>query len=96
MFEQALDWTGFGIWLSMLLHCHGTRVLRVKGLLNLVGESAPVAVHGVQHLVHSAVHLGAWPDADRRSRIVFIVQGLEQATVEQSLRIFMAATTGTR
>ncbi len=90
VFEQPLDWTGFGIWLSMLLHRHGARVLRVKGLLNLIGEAAPVAVHGVQQLVHAPVHLRAWPDADRRSKIVFIVQGLERDVVERSLQVFMA------
>lgn len=89
VFDEPLDWTGFGLWLSMLLHCHGARILRVKGLLNVAGEDAPVAVHGVQQLVHAPVHLRAWPDDDRRSRIVFIVQGLERAAIERSLRAFM-------
>lgn len=84
-FDEPLDWTAFGLWLGMLLNRHGERVLRVKGLLNVRGESAPVAVHGVQQLVHPPVHLGAWPDADRRSRIVFIVRGLEPERLRRSL-----------
>ncbi len=95
VFDRPLDWTGFGIWLSMLLHRHGAKVLRVKGLLNLVGESAPVAVHGVQQLVHPPVHLAGWPDADRRSRIVFIVQGLQQEAIERSLHAFMGTEIST-
>jgi G3E family GTPase len=88
VFEEALDWTMFGVWLSMLLNRHGPAVLRVKGILNVAGSETPVAVHGVQHLVHPPVHLAAWPDADRRSRLVFIVDGLARADIERSFRAF--------
>ncbi len=88
IYDKPIDWTAFGIWLSMLLHDRGEDVLRVKGLLNVVGVAAPVVIHGVQHLVHPPVHLDAWPDADRRSRIVFITRGLPRQTVEQSLAAF--------
>jgi hypothetical protein len=33
-------------------------------------------------------HLGAWPDDDRRSRIVFITKGLDPAIIARSLRAF--------
>ena len=88
-FEGALDWTMFGIWLTMLLNRHGGEVLRVKGILNIEGSDAPVAIHGVQHLVHPPVHMAAWPDEDRRSRLVFVVDGLERGTIERSLEVFM-------
>jgi G3E family GTPase len=83
--DAPLDWTAFGVWLTMLLNRHGERVLRVKAILNVAGEAAPVAVHGVQHLVHPPVHMRAWPDGDRRSRMVFIVDGLDPALVRRSL-----------
>ena len=86
--DEAVDWTGFGVWLSALLHRHGDRVLRVKGILNVSGSEAPVAIHGVQQLVHVPVHLAAWPDDDRRSRLVFITRGLEPAAISRSLRAF--------
>jgi G3E family GTPase len=88
-FEGALDWTMFGIWLTMLLHRHGTAVLRVKGILNVEGSPSPVAVHGVQHLVHPPIHMAGWPDSDRRSRLVFIVDGLEREAIERSLAAFL-------
>ena len=78
----------FGIWLTMLLHGHGNEVLRVKGILNVAEVEAPVAVHGVQHLVHPPRHMTAWPDANRQSRLVFIVKGLAPAAIERSLRAF--------
>ena len=91
--DGALDWTMFGIWLTMLLHRHGEKVLRVKGILNVKGSATPVAVHGVQHLVHPPVHMMAWPDEDRHSRLVFIVDGLERAPIERSFAAFSARPT---
>ncbi len=89
-FDRPLDWTVFGIWLTMLLNRHGEQVLRVKGILDVGGGSPPVAIHGVQHLVHPPVHMQDWPDAARASRIVFIVNGLQRADIEASLAGFMA------
>lgn len=94
--DEAVDWTAFGVWLSALLHRHGDRVLRVKGLLNVAGSEAPVAIHGVQQLVHVPVHLSAWPDDDHRSRLVFITRGLEPEAISRSLRAFgVLARSGT-
>jgi G3E family GTPase len=87
-FDRPLDWTAFGVWASMLLHRHGADVLRLKGLLNVAGLLAPVLINGVQHIVHPPSHLEAWPDADRRSRLIFIVRGLERARIERSLTVF--------
>ncbi len=89
--DRPIDWTGFGIWLTMLLNRHGERVLRVKGILDLVGEDRPVAVHGVQHLVHPPVHLDAWPSGERVSRLVFIVDGLDANLLKRSFNAFALA-----
>jgi len=86
--DDPIDWTAFGIWLTMLLNRHGDKILRVKGILNLIGEAAPVAIHGVRYLVHNPVHMTAWPDADRRSRIVFIVDAIDPDLVRRSLAAF--------
>jgi G3E family GTPase len=49
----------------------------------VAGHEQPVAVHGVQHLFHPPVALPAWPDDDRRSRIVFITRDLGEAAVRK-------------
>ncbi|WP_410708151.1 GTP-binding protein [Bradyrhizobium sp. BWA-3-5] len=36
------------------------------------GSRAPIVIHGVHHVFHPPVALAAWPDEDRRLRIVFI------------------------
>lgn len=86
--DEAIDWTAFGLWLTMLLHVHGKRILRVKGLLNVAGSDTPVVINGVQHLVHPPFHLARWPDGDRRSRLVFITEGLAPEALSASLAVF--------
>jgi hypothetical protein len=56
--------------------------------VNVADTATPVAVHGVQHLVHPPRHLGAWPNGDRRSRLVFVARGLDPAMIERSFRAF--------
>ena len=89
--DTPIDWTGFGVWLTMLLNRHGERVLRVKGMLDIQGEDRPVAVHGVQHLVHPPVHMETWPVGERASRIVFIVDGLDPNLLKRSFNAFALA-----
>ena len=87
LFLEEVDWTAFGLWLTMLLQARGQDILRVKGFLN-VGGDGPVLVSCVQHAVHPPLHLDEWPDEDRRSRLVFIGRGVAAAELEASLRAF--------
>jgi G3E family GTPase len=93
VFERALNWQMFGIWLTMLLHRHGDRVLRMKGLLNVGADSGPLLIEGVQHVIHAPRHLHDWPDADRRSRLVFIARDLDLDRVEASMATFQSLAT---
>ena len=86
-FDGPVDWTGFGIWLSMLLHARGEEVLRVKGLLD-TGGPGPVVLDGVQHVVHPPRHLDAWPDEDRRSRVILIARSIRSEELLASLEAF--------
>jgi G3E family GTPase len=89
--DERIDWARFGLWLTMLLNRHGEALLRVKGILNVADAVTPVAVHAVQHLVHTPRHLAAWPDQDRRSRLILIARGLDPAVIERSFRAFVVA-----
>jgi G3E family GTPase len=85
---QPLNWGGFGIWLSMLLHCHGEKILRLKGILNIEECPGPVIFQCAQHLVHPPEHWDAWPTTDHRSKLMFIVRGLEPSDLRRSLAVF--------
>jgi G3E family GTPase len=92
--DQPLDWATFVEWIEMLITGHGENLLRIKGILNVVGEESPVAIHGVQHLFHPPIALPQWPDSDRHSRIVFITRDIARATIEASFRSFFAPRAG--
>ena len=80
-FDEPLDWMVASQWLAYLRGARGEDLLRVKGILNLQGEPTPVVIHGVHHVFHPPVALPRWPDADRRSRIVFITRGIARQEV---------------
>ncbi len=86
--DRPIDWTAFGIWLSLLLNRHGDDVLRVKGILSVEGTETPVFINGVQHIVHPPQHLERWPTEDHRSRIVFITRGIDHGRLRRSMETF--------
>ena len=83
-FDEPLAWQTVSGWLTMLRQWRGEDLLRVKGILHLREELLPVAIHGVHHVFHPPVQMSAWPEGDRRSRVVFITRGLERAEVEEA------------
>lgn len=87
--EGEVDWSCFGLWLSMLLNRHGSDLLRIKGLLHIQGASNPVVLHGVQHTIHPPEHLSDWPPGERLSELIFITRGISGEAVANSLRTFM-------
>jgi len=84
-FDQPLDLVETLQWLERISGEHGENVLRMKGLLNVAGQDQPVAVHGVHYLQHPPVTLSGWPDADRRSRLVFILRDLDRSALETGM-----------
>jgi G3E family GTPase len=85
--DTAVDWLGFSVWLSMLLHAHGERVLRVKGVVE-IERGGHVAVNAVQHVVHRPEHLPSGSGSYGRSQIVFITRGLAVDGFARSLAAF--------
>ena len=92
-FDTPLHWQAVATWLEMLIVTRGESLLRVKGVLDIVGQERPIAIHGVQHLFHPPAPLPAWPEGEtRRSRLVFIVRDLDRAVIEEGLRAFQEAS----
>ncbi|HMA52757.1 MAG TPA: GTP-binding protein, partial [Magnetospirillaceae bacterium] len=85
-FDQPLKWEPFALAIEVLLSMRGENLLRVKGILNIEESETPLVIHGVQHLFHPPVTLPAWPDGDRRSRVVFITRDLSKQAVETLLK----------
>jgi G3E family GTPase len=85
-YDQPVTAPGLATWLSMLASFKGPQLLRVKGLVDVGG--VPHVIHAVQTVVHEPVALEQWPSEDRRTRIVFIVRGLERAQLEKTFAAF--------
>lgn len=91
-FEDPLDWDLFNRWLMAVRASWGDRLLRVKGVLNIAGESQPLVIHGVHRTFHPPTLLARWPDDDRRSRLVFITRDLDRESVEESWKQMLETT----
>jgi len=87
--EEPLDWTDVETALETLLELRGSRILRLKGLVHVQGEDGPRAVHAVQHTLYPAARLAAWPDEDRRTRLVFIGRDLDEQEVAAIMQSFL-------
>ena len=83
--DQPIAWHSFLNWFEDLANEKGERLLRVKGLVNIVGEDTPYVIHCVQATRHTPFKLSSWPENDRRSRIVFITYKLGKDEIEESL-----------
>jgi len=87
--KRRVDWVLFSTWLSLLVHAHGQRLLRIKGLLEVADDEPPIVVNVVRHVVHFPEHL-AEPPFDRcGSCLVFLVRDLEPADIRRSLSAFV-------
>jgi G3E family GTPase len=90
--DRPISWSALSGWLDALATTRGDDLLRVKAIVAIADRpEQPVVLHGVQHLFHPPVLLPRWPDADRRTRIVFITRDLPREMIEQSLAAFEAA-----
>ncbi|RWK51633.1 GTP-binding protein [Mesorhizobium sp.] len=79
-------------FLHLLSMSAGPRLLRVKGLVHDRDEpERPRVIHAVQHVVYPPAVLDDWPSADRRTRLVFITDGVDPEPVRQ---LFEAALEG--
>lgn len=85
VFDRPLNWRYFSPNLASLVSRHAEKLLRVKGILNIEGEPAPVVVHGVQHQFHR-MRLPRWPDEDRRSRLVLITKDMSGTLIREWLQ----------
>ncbi|MFP6052753.1 CobW family GTP-binding protein [Helicobacter pylori] len=83
-FEGAMEWSAFGIWLSLLLHQYGTQILRIKGIID-IGSNLLVSVNGVMHVIYPPKHI---LKDQNGSNLVFIMRHLEREKILNSLKGF--------
>lgn len=93
--DKAIGKMQFELFLELLQSYHGPNLLRMKGIVKLADdESRPVVVHGVQHVLHPPERLERWPDADHRTRLVFITRDIRRDELDGLLKAFTDPITG--
>ncbi len=94
--EKPIPREALRLLLEALQQNLGPNLLRVKGIVCVAEEpERPAVIQGVQHLLHNLSWLERWPDADRRSKIVFITQGFDRAEVEDMIAVLDRVATRT-
>jgi G3E family GTPase len=88
--DGAVPFTAIEAFLDLLRSQHGDKLLRMKGVIELVEDpSRPLVIHGVQRLLHPPARLPTWPDERRGTRLVLITLDMPHDYVE---RLFAALT----
>jgi G3E family GTPase len=86
--ENPIPREALRLLLDALRQNLGPNLLRVKGVVHVAEEpERPAVIQGAQHLLHNLSWLDRWPDADRRSKIVFVTQGFDRADVEDMIEV---------
>ncbi|WAC28737.1 CobW family GTP-binding protein [Ancylobacter sp. SL191] len=88
--EAPVSAAAIDMFLELVRGTHGSKLLRLKGIVKLAEDPEhPMVLHGVQHVLHPPSQLPAWPDEDRRTRLVMIVRDVEPAIIRRLFDAFM-------
>lgn len=87
--DQPVPFSTIEMFLDLLGSAHGDKLLRLKGIIELVEDpSRPMVVHGVQSLFHPPVRLPSWPDDVRGTRLVLITLDMPEDYVRRMFSAF--------
>ncbi len=72
------------MFVDLLQASYGERLLRMKGIIELAEDrDHPLALHGVQTIMHPPTRLKAWPDGPRGTRLVLITRDVPEDYVRK-------------
>ncbi len=81
-----LDWEKLNNWLSNLLETRGADIFRMKGILNMAGESERFVFQGV-HMLFEGKPDRPWKKGEsRKNELVFIGRNLDGAQMRRDFK----------
>ncbi|ANK73683.1 ATP-binding protein [Ensifer adhaerens] len=88
--DRPIEPMALDMFIDLLRSAHGEKLLRMKAIVAVADRpDRPLVLHGVQNVFHTPERLAAWPDPnDRRTRMVLITKGLEEAFVRDLFDAF--------
>jgi G3E family GTPase len=88
--DEPLPLSSVQMFLELLQAGHGEKLLRMKGIVALADDPGrPLVIHAVQRIMHPPARLKAWPDNDRRTRLVIITKDMPESFVRGLFDAFM-------
>lgn len=88
--DRTLTWPKFSVWLTAVMHRHGDRILRFKGVIPLERPDRALVLQSVRHRVSAPEHLQRAKDNEDPFGLVFICEGSHEQRVRRSLAAFSA------
>jgi G3E family GTPase len=88
--DSPIAWPALQRWLESMLSLRGDAVLRLKGIVWLEGQTQPVVLQGVHHVLHPPVYLDRATPTGEFARIVLITRGLSAAGLRASFASALA------
>ncbi len=87
--DTRMGWTAFSVWLTALMHRHGDKILRFKGVVPLERTGRALVLQSVRHRVSEPEHLDlASADDGIGFGLVFICDGDFEMRVRLSMQKF--------
>lgn len=74
--DTPIDEARLRAWLRMIYSLRAPSMLRMKGLVRTQSSDEPLLIQAVGPVLSPIQRLGAWPDADASTRLVFIFRDM--------------------
>lgn len=82
---SPLSWRDIKPVILKLCQQHGAQLLRLKGILHVTDQEAPLAIHAVHFTPYPPTLLSGWSEENPQSRLVIIGQDLDENAVRKML-----------
>jgi G3E family GTPase len=82
---QPLKWADLRPHLLKFCQTFGKNLLRLKGIIYVEDQPAPLAIHAVHFTPYPPTLLEGWQEDDPQSRIVIIGKGLDELEIRKAL-----------
>lgn len=82
---SPLNWRDLKPVILKLCQTHGKDLLRLKGIIHVADQPAPLAIHAVHFTPYPPTLLEGWGEEDPSNRIVIIGKGLDENAIRKML-----------
>lgn len=82
---KPLNWRDLKPVILKLCQTHGSKLLRLKGIIHAEDQSAPLAIHAVHFTPYPPTLLEGWDEDEAMSRIVIIGKDIDESEVRKAL-----------